>query len=82
MRDWLVAYIRDNFNDLMQADLHLARLLGAPKGATLSGHSYVMEQQGKPWGKFWRPIIDRIFKWLWNQDNHCYKAHLEDLARK
>lgn len=81
MKDWLVAYIRDNYNDLMRADLKWARVVGAPQGSTLSGHAYAMEQQGKLWGKFWRPVIDNTFKWLFNQDNHCLKAHLKDQTR-
>lgn len=81
MKDWLVAYISDNFNDLLRADLKIARLLGAPQGYTLSGYSYELEQQGKPWGEFWRPIIDIVFKWLWDQDNHCKLAYEEDLKR-
>lgn len=69
------------FNDLLKLDISLARLLGAPKGATLSGHAYVMEQEGKPWGKVCRPLIDWGAKTFFDQDNHCYKAHLEDLQR-
>jgi hypothetical protein len=81
MKDWLVNYIKDNFNDLLRADLKIARLLGAPQGYTLSGWSYALEQRGKPWGKFWRPTIDAIFRWLWNQENHCEKAFHEDVVR-
>ena len=81
MKDWLVSYITDNFNDLLRADIKMARLLGAPKGYTLSGYSYELEQEGKLWGKFWRPVIDFIFKWLFNDINHCKDAHANDLKR-
>jgi hypothetical protein len=81
MKDWLVEYIKDNFNDLLRADLKIARLLGAPQGYTLSGWSYKLEQEGKPWGEFWRPVIDRIFLWLWSQEEHCKHAYMEDLKR-
>jgi hypothetical protein len=81
MKEWLVAYIRDNYNNLMRADIKLARLLGAPQGATLSGHAYVMEQQDKLWGKLWRPVIDLIFKRLFGQEKHCEKAHAKDVER-
>ena len=81
MKEWLVAYIRDNFNDLLRADIRLARVLGAPQGWTLSGYSYHLEQLGKPWGKFWCPAINKIFLWLFNQKDHCKKAHAEDLER-
>jgi hypothetical protein len=81
MREWLVNYIKDNFDDLLRADLKLARVLGAPKGWTLSGYSYHLEQLGKPWGKFWRPIIDKVFLWLFNDVNHCADAHKSDQER-
>lgn len=81
MKDWLVAYIKDNIDNLLRADLRLARVLGAPQGATLSGHAFELEQKGKFWGRVWRPVIDRVFWWLFKQQDHCKKAHAEDLAR-
>lgn len=81
MKEWLVNYIRDNFDDLLRADLKWARVLGAPQGYTLSGYSYELEQAGKPWGKFWRPIIDTFWLWLYKQKDHCKKALEEDKKR-
>jgi hypothetical protein len=36
---------------------------------TLSARAYLMDSEGKPWGKFFRPLIDRLFFW---QPQHCF----------
>jgi hypothetical protein len=74
MKDWLVNYIRDNIQDLLRADLHIARLLGAPRGLTLSGWAHKEKSR-------WEPVINWFFRWLWNQEDHCKKAYAEDLER-
>lgn len=81
MKDWLAKNIRDNLKEYLQADLRVARLLGAPKAFTLSGWAYKLEQEGNAWGAFWRKLIDKIFLWLWKQSNHCAQAYQEDLER-
>lgn len=58
--------------NLIRLDLNVAELLGAPHGFTLSGWSYKLEQEDKPWGKFWRPIIDWMF----------YQGHCKDCYEK
>lgn len=57
--------------NLIRLDLNVAELMGAPHGFTLSGWSYKLEQEGKPWGKLWRPIIDSLF----NDLSHCRRAY-------
>lgn len=76
MKEWLNRYIQENFDDLLAFDLKLARLLGAPAPHTLSSYAYKLEQDGKPWGKFWRPVIDWIFYWLREQINHCLDDYI------
>lgn len=73
LRQWLTRYLNENFDDLLRLDLKMARILGAPAPHTLSSYSWLLESKGKPWGRFWRPIIDKLFQWLLNQENHCLK---------
>lgn len=67
----LARYITENLNDLLALDLKIARLMGAPAPHTLSSYAYMLEVEGKPWGQFWRPIIDRIFRFIFDQKEHC-----------
>lgn len=55
---------------LIRLDLWVAKLLGAPPNWTLSGWSYKLEQDKKPWGVVMRPVID-----FWFGDGHCKKAY-------
>jgi hypothetical protein len=71
MKRAILRYLNENFDDLLELDLKLARILGAPSPHTLSSYSYKLEQEGKLWGKFWRPVIDKVFKWLLTQIDHC-----------
>jgi hypothetical protein len=36
---------------------------------TLSARAYLMDSEGKPWGRIWRPFIDTLFFW---QPQHCF----------
>lgn len=74
MIEQLANWIRAHKTKLLGSDFKMARLLGAPKGMTLSGYSYKLEQEGKPWGKFWRPIIDKLALVIFKQTDHCRKA--------
>lgn len=67
----LLRYLNENFDDLLNLDLSVARVLGAPAPHTLSSYAYKLDEEGKPWGKVTRPLIDDIFRWLIDQPNHC-----------
>lgn len=69
IRTAIARYIRENFDDLLALDLKIARLLGIPAPHTLSSYAHVK-------GGFWERVIDRIFKWLFNEINHCYNDFL------
>lgn len=69
----LLRYLNENFDDLLALDLKWARILGAPAPHTISSYAWKLEQENKLWGKLWRPMIDWIFKWLLEQEDHCYK---------
>ena len=57
------------FNLLVALDLLLAAICGCKRNETLSAAAYSLEKDGKFWGKFWRPKIDRAFsRW---QAEHC-----------
>ena len=57
------------FNIIVALDLLLAACVGCKRNETLSAAAYSTEQDGKFWGRFWRPKIDRVFsRW---QPNHC-----------
>lgn len=51
---------------------------GAWADETLSSRAYRMEEQGKWWGRIWRPAIDALFFW---QRAHCRTAFLEERLR-
>ena len=57
------------FNILVAIDLLIAACVGCKRNETLSAAAYSTEQDGKFWGKFWRPKIDAIFR-RWQSD-HC-----------
>jgi hypothetical protein len=44
---------------------------------TLSSRAWRMDSEGKPWGKFWRPVIDALFFW---QPGHCHAQWLRESA--
>jgi hypothetical protein len=73
--DWIADFIRRNFSELLILDFALAWLTGAPRGHTLSGNAWRTEQAGKPWGRFWRPRIDGMFRNVFGQLDHCRKAY-------
>lgn len=77
LKQALLRYFHENFDDLLKLDMKMARILGAPAPHTLSSYAYVMEQKGRWWGLFWRPIIDFLAKKFFKQENHCYQAYLK-----
>lgn len=46
---------------------------------TLSARAWRAYRDDKPWGRATKPVIDALFFW---QDDHCYHAHLAELARR
>ena len=40
---------------------------------TLSSAAYRLELRGHFWGRFWRPIIDWLFRPI--EQNHCQQAY-------
>lgn len=52
---------------------------GAWADETLSARAYRMDQDGKPWGRILRPLIDMLFFW---QDQHCRTAYRYDIQRR
>ena len=55
-------------------------IVGGSPDETLSSYAYRMEQQGKLWGRLWRPIIDWLFAWERIPGGHCRDAYLGALA--
>lgn len=57
---------------------------GAWADETLSCRAYRMWRDGKPWGRFWMPVIDLLFKWQKQAPGvigHCHGAYLKEQAR-
>lgn len=67
----LLRYMKENFDDLLELDLKVARLMGAPAPHTISSYAYMLEREQKPVGIVLRPAIDDLFKWLADQPDHC-----------
>lgn len=59
------------FDQLMNA------LLGGWADETLSSCAWRMERDGKPWGKFWRPVIDTIAL-IFKDKDHCHNSYLAE----
>jgi hypothetical protein len=48
---------------------------------TLSSRAWRMYVLNKPWGKFWKPVIDSLFFWQTipkGVDGHCHYAYLRE----
>lgn len=71
----LLTYLNEHFNDLLELDLALARLSGAPAPHTISSYAVVLEREGKLLGLVSRPVIDGLFYWLIEQPNHCKRDY-------
>jgi hypothetical protein len=57
---------------------------GAWADETLSSRAWRMYSTNKPWGKFWRPIIDALFFWQKQPkgiNGHCHGAYVKEKAR-
>ncbi len=60
-----------------------AILLGSPD-ETLSSRAYRTDVKGRPFGTFFRPLIDSgaLLVTLGHDRNHCYKAYLAELNKR
>lgn len=54
-------------------------LLGGSPDETLSSRAYRTEQQGKLFGRFFRPVIDLLFFF---DPLHCYSSYLAEATRR
>lgn len=54
---------------------------------TMSAHAWRADRDRKPWGRFWRPIIDVLFFWQRDEQgrrvkNHCERAYWKEIDRR
>jgi hypothetical protein len=64
---------------LIAFDQFLNTLLGGFADETLSARAWRTEQDGKIFGRFFRPLIDTI---LFFDPQHCYTSYLSEKERK
>lgn len=70
----------DQLANVLVTPLHA----GAWADETLSCRAYRMWAAGKPWGKFWMPLIDAMFFWQSKYPGaigHCHGAYLKEMER-
>ncbi len=68
-------------NILIGIDQLICTLIAGAPDESLSSYAWRMDVQGKPWGRFWRPLIDRLFSCL-GVENHCYRAWRAEVLRR
>lgn len=66
-------------NNAIAVDQMFNTVLGGSPDETLSSRAYRTEQQGKLFGRFFRPLIDLIFFF---DPLHCYQAYLAESTRR
>lgn len=66
-------------NNAIAFDQQINALLGGSPDETLSARAYRTEQQGKAFGRFFRPLIDAIFFF---DSHHCHQAWLAEVNKK
>jgi hypothetical protein len=64
---------------LIALDQLLNALLGGYSDETLSARAWRTEQDGKLFGKVFRPLIDML---LFFDPQHCYTSYLSEKERK
>jgi hypothetical protein len=69
IRRFLQRYIRENRDDLLDFDLKLARVFGAPAPHTVSSYAHIQ------W-TWLEPIINKLWLWLFKQKDHCRQDYL------
>jgi hypothetical protein len=72
MRRWLL-------QNGLAFDQQLNALTGGYADETLSSRAYRTDRDGKPWGRFWRPVIDLLF--AWQGPEHCRRAYEKERQR-
>lgn len=72
----ILRWLHENYDDLLKLDLSVARLFGAPAPHTISSYAYQLDREGNRLGKVLRPLIDALFKWLKNEQDHCLNDYL------
>lgn len=72
MKEWLLQV-------LISLDQVANAILLGRADETLSARAWRTEEQGKIFGKFFRPIIDTIFFF---DPLHCYNSYLSEIHRK
>ena len=77
-RNWFLQLLiaLDQLANVLVTPLHG----GAWADETLSSRAWRMDQQGKPWGRVWRPVIDGLFRLL-GQREHCRQAYRAERER-
>ena len=65
-------------NNAIAFDQQVNTLLGGSPDETLSARAYRTEQQGKVFGRFFRPLIDALF---WFDPDHCKSAYNSELRK-
>ena len=66
-------------NNAIALDQIFNALLGGAPDETLSSRAYRTEQQGKIFGRFFRPLIDLIFFF---DPLHCYESYIAESTRR
>ena len=64
-------------NVLIAIDQLVNALIGGYPDETLSASAYIGEQEGKPLGRFFRPVIDFLFRPF--ERSHCRNAYLAEI---
>lgn len=70
---WIALYF---YNLAVAIDQLGNALLGRAADQTISAHAWHAEQEGRIWGKIFRPVIDFLFAWI--EKDHCRKAFESD----
>jgi hypothetical protein len=94
MKNWLYGWLHWLLQGFISVDQllnwafsifsHNARV-GAWADETLSSRAWRMFDERKPWGLFWRPVIDALFFWQKQEPGvkgHCHGAYLKEIAKR
>ena len=77
----LNALAQYGLNILIAIDQLGTTIVGGSPDETMSSYAHRMRTLKKPWG-FLANWIDALFKLLFGQEDHCYKAYLEDRSQR
>ncbi len=69
------------FQILIALDQLLCTFLGGWADESMSSYAWRLEQKGRIWGRFWRPLTDWFFYVLRGEVGHCYNSYLSERAR-